>query len=131
MVSAGFPHDGYICLLDWRNKLLVAKVKSSSVSSPISSIAFSKDRNFIVAAVKNQLKFWRVRWSLASLSNSSTSLYLQRKVDLGPKELSFVAATSISRKSSKFVRLQDAAQIPFYAVTNKGKNTTYSQVYIV
>lgn len=129
-MSAGFPRDGYICLLDWRNKHLVAKVKSSSVSSPTSSIAFSIDSKFIVAAEKNQLKFWRLRWSPVSrTSTRSVSLTLLRKVDLGPKELSFVAVTTPRWKSSsKANYTQDAEQIPFYAVTNKGNSTTYSQV---
>lgn len=130
MVSTGFPRDGYICLLDWRNKLVAAKVKSSSVPSPTSSIAFSIDNKFILAAEKNQLKFWRLRWSPASrTSTRSVSLTLQRKVDLGPKELSFVAVTTPRWKScSKANYTQDAEQIPFYAVTNKGKSTTHSQV---
>lgn len=132
MVSAGLPRDGYICLWDWRNKVLAAKVKSSSVSSPIASIEFSIDSKFIVAAEKNQLKFWRCRWSPVShMSTRTVSLTLLRKVDLGPKEVSFVAITSPSLKSSSANNLQAAEQIPFYAVTNKGKNRTYSQVQIL
>ncbi|XP_042045861.1 mitogen-activated protein kinase-binding protein 1 isoform X1 [Salvia splendens] len=121
VVSAGLPRDGYICLWDWQNKVLAARVKSSSVSSPIASIEFSTDSKFIVAAEKNQLKFWRVRWSPVSrMATRSVSLTLLRKVDLGPKELSFVAVTSHRCKSSSANYIQAAEQIPFYAVTNKG-----------
>lgn len=123
MISAGLPRDGYICLWDWQNKVLAARVKSSSVSSPIASIEFSTDSKFIVAAEKNQLKFWRVRWSPVSrMATRSVSLTLLRKVDLGPKELLFVAVTSHRCKSSSANYNQAAEQIPFYAVTNKGKS---------
>ncbi|XP_057808065.1 uncharacterized protein LOC131022575 isoform X2 [Salvia miltiorrhiza] len=122
VVSAGVPRDGYICLWDWQNKVLAAKVKSSSVSSPIASIEFSIDSKFIVAAEKNQLKIWKVRWSPVSrMSTRSALLTLLRKVDLGPKDLSFVAVTSPSWKSSSSANHNQAAEpIPFYAVTNKG-----------
>ncbi|KAH6802915.1 hypothetical protein C2S51_034361 [Perilla frutescens var. frutescens] len=121
VVSAGFPRDGYICLWDWRNKLLAAKVKSSSVSFPITSIEFSLDNKFIVAAEKNQLKFWKVRWPPGSrVSTRSVSLTMLRKVDLGPKELSFVAVTSLSRMSGSANHIQAGEQIPLYAATEKG-----------
>lgn len=129
MVSAGYPRDGYICIWDWRNKILASKVKSSSVSFPITSIEFSFDSKFIVAAEKNQLKFWKVRWPPGSRVNTrSVSLTMLRKVELGPKELSFVAVVSPSWTSSSSNHIQAGEQIPFYAVTEKGKYTTYSQV---
>lgn len=122
MVSAGYPRDGYICIWDWRNKLLASKVKSSSVSFPITSIEFSLDSKFIIAAEKNQLKFWKVRWPPGSRVNTrSVSLTMLRKVELGPKELSFVAVASPSWTSSSANHIQADEQIPFYAVTEKGK----------
>lgn len=122
-MSAGFPRDGYICLWDWRNKLLAAKVKASSVSFPIASIEFSLDKKIIIASEKNQLKFWKVRWSPGSrASTRSVSLTMLRKVDLGPKESSFVAVASTSWMSSSSANhIQAGEQIPFYAVTEKGK----------
>ncbi|KAI3474177.1 hypothetical protein Pfo_028965 [Paulownia fortunei] len=123
LVSVGFPRDGCICLWDWRNKILAAKVKASSVSSPIASIDFSLDNKFIVTAEKNQLKFWKVRWPPGSrASTRSVSVTMHRKVDLGHhKESSFVAVTSPRwMRSSSVNHIQAGERIPFYAVTAKG-----------
>lgn len=123
LVSAGFPHDGYICLWDWQNKLLAAKVKASSVSFPVASIEFSFDNKFIITADKNQLKFWKVRWPPGSrASTRSVSLTMLKKVDLGPKESSFLAVTSSRWMSSSSVNhINTVEQTPFYAVTGRGK----------
>ncbi|PIN24879.1 WD40 repeat protein [Handroanthus impetiginosus] len=123
LVSVGFPRDGCICLWDWRNKILAAKVKISSVSSPIASIGFSFDNKYIVTAGKNQLKFWKVRWSPGSRARTgSVSVALLRKVDLGHhNESSFVAVTSPCWMSrSSWNQIQAGEQIPFYSVTEKG-----------
>lgn len=123
-MSVGFPRDGYICLWDLQNKILAAKVKASSVSSPITSVDFSPDKKIIVTAGKNQLKFWNVRWSYGShTSNRSVSVTMQRKVDLGHhKESSFLVVTSPRWKSTSSVKhIKAVEQIPFYAVTKEGK----------
>ncbi|KAG8376992.1 hypothetical protein BUALT_Bualt09G0121900 [Buddleja alternifolia] len=123
LLSVGFPHDGCICLWDWRNKILVAKVKASSISSPIASIGFSLDEKFIVTAGKNHLKFWKVRWPPGSRAGTrSVSVTMQRKVDLGhDKEWSFVAVTfPWSMSSSSGNHIQAGERVPFYAVTEKG-----------
>ncbi|KAK4418970.1 Mitogen-activated protein kinase-binding protein 1 [Sesamum alatum] len=109
LVSVGFPRDGCICLWDWRNKILAAKVKASPVSSHIASIDFSLDNKFIVTAGKNQLSFWKVGWSNGSCARMrSVSLTMQRKVDLTHhKESSFIAVTSPSwMKSSSVNHIQ-------------------------
>ncbi|KAL9153024.1 hypothetical protein ABFS82_10G021600 [Erythranthe guttata] len=123
LVSVGFPRDGYICLWDWQNKILAAKVKGSSVSSPITSIDFSLDKKFIVSAEKNQLKIWKVRWSPGSRAiTRSVSVSLQRKVDLGHhKESSFLVVTFPRWTSNSSMKhIQAGEQIPFYAVTEEG-----------
>ncbi|KAL8517354.1 hypothetical protein ACS0TY_015553 [Phlomoides rotata] len=122
LVSAGFPHDGYICLWDWQNKLLAAKVKAASVSFPVASIEFSLDNKFIITADKNQLKFWKVKWPPGSrASTRSVSLTMLKKVDLGPKDSSFLAVASSRWMSSSSVNhIQTVEQTPLYAVTGRG-----------
>ncbi|GFP86254.1 mitogen-activated protein kinase-binding protein 1 [Phtheirospermum japonicum] len=113
LVSVGSPRDGYICLWDWRNKILAAKVKASSVSSPIASVNFSLDKKSIVTAEKNQLKFWKVRWSPGTRAvTRSVSVTMQRKVNLGQhEESSFVAVTSLNWTSSIFTKHSQAGTL--------------------
>ncbi|XP_011094969.1 mitogen-activated protein kinase-binding protein 1 [Sesamum indicum] len=123
LVSVGFPRDGCICLWDWRNKILAAKVKASPVSSHITSIDFSLDNKFIVTAGKDQLSFWKVTWSNGSCARMrSVSVTMQRNVDLSHhKESSFIAVTSLSWMNSSSVNHNQAGeQTRIYAVTEKG-----------
>ncbi|KAK4396149.1 WD repeat-containing protein 62 [Sesamum angolense] len=112
LVSVGFPRDGCICLWDWRNKILAAKVKASPVSSHIASIDFSLDNKFIVTAGKDQLSFWKVTWSNGSCARiRSVSVTLQRNVDLSHhKESSFIAVTSPSWTNSSSVNHNQAGE---------------------
>ncbi|KAL3640716.1 hypothetical protein CASFOL_015684 [Castilleja foliolosa] len=123
LVSVGSSRDGYICLWDWRNKILGQKIKASSLSSPIASVNFSSDKKLIVTAEKNQLKFWKVRWSPGTRAvTRPVSMTMQKKANLGQhEESSFVAVTSLSWMSSSAAKHSQAGeQIPFYAVTEKG-----------
>ncbi|KAL0451056.1 UNVERIFIED_CONTAM: WD repeat-containing protein 90 [Sesamum latifolium] len=113
LVSVGFPRDGCICLWDWRNKILAAKVKASPVSSHIASIDFSLDNKFIVTAGKDQLSFWKVTWSKGSCARTrSVSVTMQRNVDLSHhKESSFIAVTSPSWTNSSSVNHNQAGTL--------------------
>ncbi|KAL0375302.1 UNVERIFIED_CONTAM: WD repeat-containing protein 62 [Sesamum radiatum] len=112
LVSVGFPRDGCICLWDWRNKVLAAKVKASPVSSHIASIDFSLDNKFIVTAGKDQLSVWKVTWSKGSCARMrSVSVTMQRSVDLSHhKESSFIAVTSPSWTNSSSVNHNQAGE---------------------
>ncbi|XP_051132212.1 uncharacterized protein LOC127252184 isoform X3 [Andrographis paniculata] len=123
LVSIGFPRDGCICFWDWKNKILTARIKISSVSCPTASIVFSSDSKYILSADKNQLKVWKVRWPKGFCSNPRPpSVTMHKKVDLGRhKDSTFVAVSSMSSMDCSSVNhIHASEQAPFYAVTEKG-----------
>ncbi|PIA54412.1 hypothetical protein AQUCO_00900752v1, partial [Aquilegia coerulea] len=123
LISVGFPHDGYLCLWDWRNGGLVTKVKSSSSCSVISSVIFSSDANFFVTAGKKHMKFWTVGPSLRLLSNVGAGLPAMdgKSANLGcQKGSSFISVTSASWTVPIPGRDQAAEFYPIYALTDAG-----------
>ncbi|KAK9168222.1 hypothetical protein Syun_000362 [Stephania yunnanensis] len=68
LVSVGYPHDGYLCLWDWRSGKLVTKFKSTSSCSAISCVSFSSDARTFVTAGKKHLKIWTIVSSTRSIS---------------------------------------------------------------
>ncbi|XP_073043576.1 uncharacterized protein [Primulina eburnea] len=122
LISAGFSREGCICLWDLQRKTLVAKVKESSLSSTVTSIAFSSDAKFFLTAGENNLKYWKIAWSARSRASiRSATLTMHKKLDLGHcKDGSFVAVASPCKTSHSSVNHIQAGELPFYVLTNKG-----------
>ncbi|KZV39623.1 mitogen-activated protein kinase-binding protein 1 [Dorcoceras hygrometricum] len=122
LVSAGFPRDEYICLWNWQRKTLVTKVKESSLSSTVTSIAFSSDAKFLLTAGGNDLKYWKIGWSARSRASfKSVTLAMHKKLDFGHcKDGLFVAVASPCRSSQSSGNHIQAGELPFYVLTNKG-----------
>ncbi|CAN1275734.1 Mitogen-activated protein kinase-binding protein 1 [Linum perenne] len=94
LVSVG----GYIYLWDWKNGVLVAKLKASSSCSAITSVSFSSNGKSIITAGKKHLKFWTVGLTPKNtrLNAATGAMIIQGKpVNLGPhKGSSFVCVAS-------------------------------------
>ncbi|CAA3027960.1 mitogen-activated kinase-binding 1 [Olea europaea subsp. europaea] len=123
LASIGFPRDGYICLWDWRSKILMTKIKASSQYPAFASVSFSLDTKFIVTAGKKHLRFWKVGSPPNSrASTRSTSVAMQGKpINLGHCEgFSFVAVTAPSWTKKSSVNHIHAAESPIYALTDTG-----------
>ncbi|KAF8397340.1 hypothetical protein HHK36_016253 [Tetracentron sinense] len=124
MVSVGFPHDGYLCLWEWRSGRLVTKLKASTSCSAISSVSFSSDANFFVTAGKKHLKFWTVGSSTRPRSNigaGSLAIY-GKSANLGvQKGSSFISVTSPIWTANNLVGADQAVEgYPIYALTDAG-----------
>lgn len=129
LASIGFPRDGYICLWDWRSKILMTKIKASSQYPAFASVSFSLDTKFIVTAGKKHLRFWKVGSPPNSrASTRSTSVAMQGKpINLGHCEgFSFVAVTAPSWTKKSSVNHIHAAESPIYALTDTG-NQVHNQ----
>ncbi|XP_073133482.1 uncharacterized protein [Henckelia pumila] len=122
LISAGYPRDGCICLWDWRRNTLVTKVKEPSLSSPVTSIAFSSDAKFFLTAGEKDLRFWKIGWSARShASIRSVALNMHKKLDFGHcKDGSFVAVASPRSTGHSSGNHIHAGKLPFYVLTNKG-----------
>ncbi|KAG5550428.1 hypothetical protein RHGRI_015400 [Rhododendron griersonianum] len=124
LVSVGFSQDGYICLWDWRNGVLVTKVKACSSCSSVESVCFSSDAKFIVTAGKKHLKLWKVGISIRPRANVGVkSLVMHGKpMNIGfQKGYSFIAVTSPFLINSGLVSGDQAGEnLPFYGLTDTG-----------
>ncbi|KAF6153474.1 hypothetical protein GIB67_027341 [Kingdonia uniflora] len=133
LVSVGYPHDGYICLWDWRSGSLFTKLKSSSFCSAISSVCFSSDANFFITAGKKHLKFWTVglfrkalstivATGLPTMEGKSASLGCQK----GSSLISVVSGSAASHVGSEGV----GAFYPIYALTDTGRDFMPSILWV-
>ncbi|XP_077223117.1 transducin/WD40 repeat-like superfamily protein isoform X3 [Tasmannia lanceolata] len=124
LISVGFPHDGYLCLWDWRNGRLVTKHKASIPCSSILSVSFSSDGNFLITAGKKHLKIWKVGSSTRPRSNTGTCLLAVdgKPINLGSqKGTSFTSVTSTAWAGPSLVNNDRAFDIyPIYALTDRG-----------
>ncbi|KAF9598508.1 hypothetical protein IFM89_028040 [Coptis chinensis] len=124
LVSVGFPHDGHICLWDWRSRKLVTKLKSSSSCSVISSVSFSSNANFFITAGKKHLKYWHVESSTRSLSSVGAGLQALdgKSAILGcQKGSSFISVASCPWTAPITVGSDQAAEFySIFALTNTG-----------
>ncbi|KAI8556850.1 hypothetical protein RHMOL_Rhmol05G0287600 [Rhododendron molle] len=122
LVSVGFSQDGYICLWDWRNGVLVSKVKACSSCSSVESVCFSSDSKFIVTAGKKNLKLWKVGISIRPRANVGVkSLVMHGKpMNIGfQKGYSFIAVTSPFLINSGLVSSDQAGEnLPIYGLTD-------------
>lgn len=136
-MSVGFPHDGYICLWDWKRGLLVSKLKSSSSCSAIASVGFSSDGKLIVTAGKKHLKFWMVGSSTRPCTDTGTgSMEMHGKpVNLGyHKASSFTSVSSSIWAYSSLANNEQTRELsPIYALTDVGEDLYISHVmhYVV
>ncbi|XP_057983325.1 uncharacterized protein LOC131168119 isoform X1 [Malania oleifera] len=124
MVSVGFPHDGYMCLWDWRSGVLVTKHKTSSFCSSVLSVSFSSDGNSIVTAGKKHLKLWAVSSCTKPRSNNGAGplLLYGKPLKLGPcKGNTFISVSTPFQSDGKLFGSGHAGQFfPMYALTDGG-----------
>ena len=124
-MSVGFPHDGYLCLWDWRSGVMVTKLKSSSSCTAISCVSFSSDAGFFVTAGKKHLKFWTVGSSARPRSNVGGSFLTMdgKSVNLGSqKGSSFISVASATWTAPSLVGSARPTEFyPIYALTDAGK----------
>ncbi|MCO5612306.1 hypothetical protein L7F22_066571 [Adiantum nelumboides] len=124
LLSAGFPHDGQLCVFDIKSGTLISKARSSLASSPISGISFASDGSFFVTAGSNQFKQWivtshasRQRSVGASLASHTLEF---RNVNLGSlSESSFVAV--VSSEQLKDSEGTNGILQPIYGLATAGK----------
>ncbi|XP_044510723.1 mitogen-activated protein kinase-binding protein 1 isoform X4 [Mangifera indica] len=120
LVSVG----GYIYLWNWRNAVLVTKLKANSSCSAITSVTFSSDAKFIVTAGKKHLKFWTIGSSSRTRLNKGIELLTihAKPVNLClSKGSSFVSVTSPSRTKDNVANHKQATEmITIYALTDEG-----------
>ncbi|KAK9158989.1 hypothetical protein Scep_005563 [Stephania cephalantha] len=125
LVSVGYPHDGYLCLWDWRSGKLVTKFKSTSSCSAISCVSFSSDARTFVTAGKKHLKIWTIASSTRSISNTGGGGLIMdgKSANLGSQRgSSFVSV--ISTTSSTVVGGRDRANFSsIYALTDTGMSS--------
>ncbi|RZC84309.1 hypothetical protein C5167_047095 [Papaver somniferum] len=123
LVSIGFPHDGYLCLWDWKSGTMVTKIKSSSSCTGISCVSFSSDARVFVTSGKKHLKFWTLGSSTRPRSNVTSLPTLDGKsATLGcQKGNSFVSVVSATSSSANLVGGSRAVKLyPIYALTDAG-----------
>lgn len=134
LVSVGFSQDGYICLWDWRNGVLVTKVKACSSCSSVESVCFSSDAKFIVTAGKKHLKLWKVGISIRPRANVGVkSLVMHGKpMNIGfQKGYSFIAVTSPFLIDSGLVSSNQAGEnLPIYGLTDTG-GLAFVSIYLL
>lgn len=115
---------GYIYLWNWRNAVLVTKIKANSSCSAITSVTFSSDAKFIVTAGKKHLKFWTIGSSSRTRLNKGIELLTihAKPVNLClSKGSSFVSVTSPSRTKDNVANHKQATEtITIYALTDEG-----------
>ncbi|KAH9324663.1 hypothetical protein KI387_004841, partial [Taxus chinensis] len=125
LVSVGFPHDGFLCLWDWRSGTLVSKIRATTAASPITSIHFSSDGNFFLTAGTKHLKHWTVGVNVGRRATAGIgTLAIDCKpVNLGSqKESSFVSVSSASYFGRSTVSAGQSIEMlqPIYALTTAG-----------
>ncbi|KAK9124408.1 hypothetical protein Sjap_014010 [Stephania japonica] len=125
LVSVGYPHDGYLCLWDWRSGKLVSKFKSTSSCSVISCVSFSSDARTFVTAGKRHLKIWTIGSSTRSSSNTGGGGLIMdgKSANLGSQRgSSFVSVVSTTTSTAVGGR-ERAKFSSIYALTDTGMSS--------
>lgn len=93
LVSVGAPHDGQICIWDWKAGVLLAKVRAAAAAAPISTLAFSAEGGFFATGGVKHVKCWPVGGVASQRLKSAAGGGLEsRAVALGAqKEADFVS----------------------------------------
>ncbi|EFJ35066.1 hypothetical protein SELMODRAFT_404876 [Selaginella moellendorffii] len=117
IVSVGVPHDGFLCLWEWRSGTLLSKTRTSTVSSPVSSVHYASDGSFFITAGIKHLRQWSVVQGGRARPTAANGSTLEGKaINLGSqKDGSFVSISS-----SKDPAAQSANIHPIYVLTNAG-----------
>ena len=119
LLSVGFPHDGQICIFDYKTGMLVSKLKAITASSPIQEIQFASDGSFFVTAGSNHLSNWTIHSVRSKPSQGTGTHTLEcRNINLGSlNENSFAAVASLEdvKETGETKEIQ-----PIYAVTSAG-----------
>lgn len=123
---------GYVYLWDWRKSVLLAKVKASSTSSDVTSVAFSSSGKFIVTSGNKHLKYWTVGSFQRKRSNKVGSLALHGKPTDGgfQKENSFVSVISANGVKSSGSDERGEEVVSIYALTDAGKIYSCECVFV-
>ncbi|KAL3677463.1 hypothetical protein R1sor_027411 [Riccia sorocarpa] len=121
LLSIGVPHDGFLCLWDWKGSVLLSKTKSTAATMLTSSVHFSSDGNFFVTGGTKHLKHWTVGGQsqgvrARSAAGPGTTTLDGRPVKLGSQTRSSFVAVSCARPLK-----ENASEAqPLYALTTTG-----------
>ncbi|KAG0610533.1 hypothetical protein M758_7G073100 [Ceratodon purpureus] len=120
LVSLGLPHDGYMCLWDWKSGALLMKTRPASGSLVASTLQFATDGSFFVSGGSKHLKQWTIGGSRASSFGTTTNPGMDGKpIKLGSqKESMFVCISSAA--ASREQTAGSLSNQPIYALTSSG-----------
>lgn len=124
LVSLGVPHDGYMCLWDWKSGALLMKTRAAVTSLSATTLQFATDGSFFVSGGTKHLKHWTIGGPRARSSGMNTNPGMDGKpVKLGSqKDSSFVSVASTAAVSKEHASGVPAHQ-PLYALTSAGDVT--------
>ncbi|KAL2652337.1 hypothetical protein R1flu_020465 [Riccia fluitans] len=121
LLSIGVPHDGFLCLWDWKGGAMLVKTRSTAATLLTSSVHFSSDGNFFVTGGTKHLKHWTIggqnQGGRARFAGGQGSMTLDgRPVKLGSQTKSSFVAVSCSRP----LKDNPSEAQPLYALTTAG-----------
>ncbi|KAG6549127.1 hypothetical protein Mapa_009353 [Marchantia paleacea] len=123
LLSVGVPHDGFLCLWDWKGGVLLIKTRSTAATLLTSSVHFSSDGSFFVTGGTKHLKHWTIggqgQGGRARSAGGLGTIALEgRPVKLGSQMRSSFAAISCARPLKDTIGTSDTQ--PLYALTTAG-----------
>jgi hypothetical protein len=121
LASLGEPHDGYLCLWDWKSGTLLIKTRASAAASlPACALQFASDGSFLVTGGSKHLKHWIISGPRPRAAGGSANMGMDGKsVKLGSqKESSFVAISCAPPLKESNAGAPDFQ--PLYALTARG-----------
>lgn len=121
LISLGLPHDGYMCLWDWKSGTLLMKTRAASGSLVASTVQFATDGSYFVSGGAKHLKQWTIGGPRArSSSGMTTNPGMDgRPVKLGSQKESIFVSLS-SPATSREQNAGAPANQPIYALTSSG-----------
>lgn len=126
LVSIGVPHDGHLCLWDWKSGTLLAKARASTASLPACAMQFASDGSFFVTGGAKHLKHWMIGVPKARSAGGNGTIGLEGKaVKLG-SQIDSLFVSILSAPSPKEPTAATPDYQPLYALTAGGKLTFFS-----
>lgn len=131
LISLGLPHDGYMCLWDWKSGTLLMKTRAASGSLVASTVQFATDGSYFVSGGAKHLKQWTIGGPRArSSSGMTTNPGMDgRPVKLGSQKESIFVSLS-SPATSREQNAGAPANQPIYALTSSGNRTSLVETIV-
>lgn len=120
LVSLGLPHDGYMCLWDWKSGALLMKTRAAGAALEAYTLHFATDSSFFVSGGVKHLKQWTIGGPRARSSGMTTNPGMDgRPIKLGSQKESTFVSVSSSAASRELTAGAPSYQ-PIYALTSSG-----------